>query len=198
MTLLVEATDLNGCLKTIHDDPDARDFDGPQVGHVRLLSIPQEQDLEFEVEFLTAQLPSHVVSMGGEYDDGTPWILLVEFGPTASDEAAGDAAAPRAETLARLFERATISNPEIIEVRNWEIDPTELRAYYEWSVDEEGVAIDLTFCEQLRGLVAEACGYPIAELVARYDERCAFPDDDHECQGELLADVFQGWIDGLI
>ena len=158
MTLLAEAADLNGSLKTIHDEPDARDFEGPQVGHVRLLSIPQEQDLECEVEFLTAPV----------------------------------------DTLAHLYERATVSNPEIVELRNWEIDPSELLAYYEWSVDEEGVSIDLTFCEQLRGLVAEVCGYPIAELVARYDERCAFPDDDHECQGELLADVFQGWIDGLI
>ena len=198
MTLLAEAADLNGSLKTIHDEPDARDFEGPQVGHVRLLSIPQEQDLECEVEFLTAQLPSHVVSMGGEYDDGTPWILLVEFGPTEAGGTVGEVVTPAVDTLAHLYERATVSNPEIVELRNWEIDPTELLAYYEWSVDEEGVSIDLTFCEQLRGLVAEVCGYPIAELVARYDERCAFPDDDHECQGELLADVFQGWIDGLI
>lgn len=198
MTLLAEAADLNGSLKTIHDEPDARDFEGPQVGHVRLLSIPQEQDLECEVEFLTAQLPSHVVSMGGEYDDGSPWILLIEFGPTEAGGTVGEVVTPAVDTLAHLYERATVSNPEIVELRNWEIDPTELLAYYEWSVDEEGVSIDLTFCEQLRGLVAEVCGYPIAELVARYDERCAFPDDDHECQGELLADVFQGWIDGLI
>ena len=133
-----------------------------------------------------------------EYDDGTPGILLVEFGPTEAGGTVGEVVTPAVDTLAHLYERATVSNPEIVELRNWEIDPTELLAYYEWSVDEEGVSIDLTFCEQLRGLVAEVCGYPIAELVARYDERCAFPDDDHECQGELLADVFQGWIDGLI
>jgi len=198
VTLLAEAAELTGCLKTIFDEPRARDFAGPQCAQVRLLSIPQEQDLESELEFLTAQLPSHVVSMAGEYDDGTPWILLVEFAPHSMRVPRGQSAHHAVDTLDQLFDRAVTSNPEVVELRSWVIDPAELRAYYEWSADECGVAIDLTFCEQLRGLVAEVCGYPIAELVARHEERCAFPDDDHECQGELLADVFQGWIDGLI
>lgn len=198
MTLLVQAADLNGCLKTIHDEPDARDFVGPQIAQLRLLSIPSEQNLELEVEFLAAQLPSHVVSMGGEYDDGTPWILLLEFASVGPERPAGDSVARATDTLGQFFERVVSSTPDVVELRNWVIDPAELRAYYEWAADDADVVVALTFCEQLRGLVAEVCGYPIAELVARSGEACAFPDDDHECQGELLADVFQGWIDGLI
>lgn len=195
MSLLIDCAELDGCLQTIHDEPNVRDFVGDEIGQVRLVSFSCEQDLDLEVDFLVQNLPSHVASITGESRDGSPWALIVEHAPIglvgihpANAIADGELA------LEQLFERATFGNPTIYEDRRWVIDPQELLAYYRWAIDDCDAVIPLTFCQQLRGLVAEVCGYPITQLVQNAAHNCAFPDVPHDCQGELIADVFQGWL----
>lgn len=187
MSLLVDCAELTGRLKLLHDEPTAKDFAGEQRGRVRLIELPPEQDLDAEVEFLARHLPARVVVLGGEHAEGAPWVLTVERAPAASETG-----------LDQLFERTLVGNGAITSVREWTVDPGELLEYYRWSIDQPKAVITLSFCEQLRGLAAEVCGYPIAETVARTGEYCAFPFESHDCQGEFFADIFQGWLDGLL
>ncbi len=192
---IYENVAISGRLNYVFNQALAKDFRGDQVGQIYLFNVPPNQDLQAELGFLTTHVPSYVCAMGGEYYDGSQWMVLLCRGPgTDGFFEKSDAAYERGIAgMDRGLDIALSLNPHLTVFAPVEINPLWLSLHYA-THGYSGASI-LSFTDQLRGLVAEACGYPISLMAKTFAEGCAFGAADHDCQGEFFADVFRGWLD---
>ncbi len=202
MAFLYSQFDVEGRPRHVLHQANARDFASDQVGIVHFLLLPEDQDLEAEIGFFTSWLPSHIAAVGGEWLDGSQWMMTLERGPVqGSANVQGDRSNQVSDsfiTLQTLFRRALELNPRLEVSGELRLTSAELHQVF---ADADAVGsgvVDLSFTNQLRALVAEACGYPLREVVEHWLDGCAFPSASHECQGDFFTDVFQASAEGRI
>ena len=206
MALLYERLDVSGRLHYINHRTLARDFDGDQLAAIHLITLPDDQDLAAQLEFIFAQLPTCVVAFGGTYDDGSQWVVTFGRGPLGIG---GNATALR--DLRLHLARVTVLNPQVkvaqqvVLARRQSFDD-----YPRWpnrglinSAVAAGalVAVDpnrLGVTDLLRGIAFEACGYSLMDFCRAYPTGCGFPEEAHDCVGDVFGDVFQAWLERRI
>lgn len=171
------------------------DDDEPYT-YVSMVRLGADQDGSLESSFLGAHLPFHAGGFHGVGPDGTPWAVMIQVAP-GSTMALNGASHPY-WTMLDAIRRALIFNPE-----------AELAETYAWPREsletiygEQGVAADLIADWDVRdlllGLLAECCYVPLEQIVAGRITQCAFPDDAHDCQHDVFADVFAMWTSGAL
>lgn len=206
MAFLYQKIDVHGRLKNISHQPLAKDFQGDQVAGIHLLRLPDDQDGDAQLGFITSQLPTFVAGFGGCYDDGSQWIVTFERAPAL--------AGTRREgvrTLRRHLARVIEVDPTIEVAQELVLSRQQLRAVYpRWTggrrsrqerAEGTRAMIDpdsLGVTDLLRGIASQACGYSLSTLCRTYPTGCAFPDGEHTCTGEFFGDVFQAWNDQSI
>lgn len=206
MALLYERIDVSGRLQYINHQTLARDFDGDQLAAIHLIELPDDQDVDAQLEFITAQLPTCVAGFGGTYDDGSKWVITFERGPVAG----GDKRAA-VRNLGLHVARMNALNPRVKVTRQVVLTRRQLLDYYpSWpnrgltnaavaagalvSVDPNRLGVT----DLLRGIAVEACGYSLRDFCRAYPTGCGFPRQDHTCTGDVFGDVFQALIERRI
>jgi len=201
MAFLYERIDVSGRLQYISHQSEARDFDGDQIAAIHLLEVPEAQDVDAQLGFITSQLPTLVAGFGGSYHDGSQWLITFERGPAGGSNKAADV-----RNLRRHLARVIELDPAIKVVQELVLTRQQLRKLYpRWPnrglsrrARAEGALVmvdpdNLGVTDLLRGIVAEACGLSLADLCRAYPSGCGFPGEDHTCTGNVFSDVFQAW-----
>ncbi|AEG43662.1 hypothetical protein [Isoptericola variabilis] len=166
-----------------------------------LLSLPEDHEADVDGSLVDRFLPYGLGGFHGRADDGSEWIVIAQYGPP-KDQGFGavrstqpwgrrEASAPepgletrwslaRALRLAGVprFPRATVALDRRSLVEPFP-DPDVVA---DWSVDQ-----------LYRALLAELCGMPLDVIVQLTPLGCGFPNDAHECQGDVTRDVFSRW-----
>ena len=206
MALLYERLDVSGRLQYINHQTLARDFDGDQLAAIHLITLPDNQDVAAQLEFIFAQLPTCVVAFGGTYEDGSQWVVTFERGPLG---VGGKATALRDLRLhlgrvVALDPRVTVAQ-QVVLTRRQLLDwyPTWPNRGLTNAAVAAGalVAIDpnrLGVTDLLRGIAVEACGYSLMDFCRAYPTGCGFPNEEHDCTGDVFGDIFQAWLDRRI
>jgi hypothetical protein len=203
MALLYELLNVSGRLQYISHQSLARDFDGDQLAMIHLITVPDDQDVDAQLEFISAQLPTCVAGFGGTYEDGSKWVVTFERGPLG---AGGKATAVRDLRLHLAHMNAL--NPRVKVVQQVVLTRRQLLDHYpRWlnrgltnTAVAAGalVAVDpnkLGVTDLLRGITVEACGYSLMDFCRAYPTGCGFPNRDHTCTGDVFGDVFQAFIE---
>jgi hypothetical protein len=169
-------------------DPDA----GDDVTLAQLIVLPADQDPVVESDFLCSHLPFQVGGFHGMFPDGQGWMVVLQKAPASASLIQMAASDPHL-ALVDSIERALRFNygAEAADFATYTPDIL-LRYYRQTGVDDDVVA-NWTVTELMWGLLAECCNVPLADLAAGYEAGCAFPDRDHECQGDVFRDVFALW-----
>lgn len=199
MPFIYSELDVDGRLKHVQTQTNARDFEGNQVVNLRLLELVPDHDLETEVDALVSHLPGYVTALGGESEEGTSWVIILErwsadnptsleFGSSYTGFAALDLHLRRALEL----------NPVWTLVMTRGMSSSVLG--FRLSLDSGGAIASrsLSATNQLRALAVQGCGYSFPRLALSLPTGCAFPDEEHRCTGEVYTDAFQGWNDNLV
>ncbi len=206
MAFLYERIDVSGRLQYIAHQAEALDFEGDQIAAIHLLEVPEDQDVDAQLGFITSQLPTFVAGFGGSYPDGSQWLITFERGPAGGRDKQADV-----RNLRRHLARVIKLDPTIKVVQEAVLTRQQLRKLYPiWSnrilsgrdLAEGGrVVVDpdsLGVTDLLRGIAAEACGLSLRDLCRAYPSGCGFPGEDHTCTGNVFSDVFQAWNDRRI
>lgn len=162
--------------------------------HVRL---GVDQDGVVESDFLSSHLPWALGGFHGVGPGGDPWLVIAQIAPgTAGGELieSGNKWWPLVDGL----ERALHYNGEAGELKSEGLDHADLlHAYANWGVDLRLIE-DWPVTDLVLGLLAEFTDVPLNQLVDGYENRCAFPLDEHDCQHDVFADVFVAWAQGQL
>ncbi len=206
MAFLYERINVSGRLQYIAHQSEALDFEGDQIAAIHLLEVPEDQDVDAQLGFITSQLPTFVAGFGGSYHDGSQWLITFERGPAGGRDKQADV-----RNLRRHLARVIKLDPAIKVVQEVVLTRQQLRKLYPiWSnrllsgrdLAEGGrVVVDpdsLGVTDLLRGIAAEACGLSLRDLCRAYPSGCGFPGEDHTCTGNVFSDVFQAWNDRRI
>lgn len=201
MAFLFERLSVTGRLQYISHQAEARDFEGDQIAVIHLLNVPDGQDVDAQLGFITSQLPTFVAGFGGTYDDGSQWMITFERGPAHGGTRQSDIRKMRRH-LARVIEL----DQAIEVVQELVLTRQQLRTLYPRSPNHglsrraraEGALVmvdpdNVGVTDLLRGIAVEACGLSLADLCRAYPTGCAFPMQDHTCTGNVYNDVFQAW-----
>ena len=177
-------------INTLVDSPASDDF-----ARAHLIVLPGDQDADVESDFLIGHLPFWVAALGGAFPDGSPWVVVLQKAPASASLLVGerDPAWVLRDSLVRAlrFNRGAFVDAEV------PLDRSDLlRAYRAGGVELDAVR-DWTVADLVLGLLAECCYVPLEGVVAGREGGCAFPDVAHDCAGEVFADVFAHWRDGL-
>ena len=181
MAYLVDQLGLSGTLQYFHVERHAHDFDQEQVAAIRLHWVPRALDLPTEMAVITALLPTHVAAFAGTTGTGGQWIVTLERALVSP----GD----RLRYFAGRSERLHTYDDT---GKTIYLTDAELRGIY--ADGGAGPQTDLVgFTSLLIGLQVETFGYPLGEVVANMNAECAFPDDEHDCEGSFFADIGAVW-----
>ena len=172
---------------------DAPTDDDVAIGH--LVVLPDDQDADLECDFLISHMPFWVGALMGAFPDGSPWAFVIQKAPATASVLVGqqDPAWVLRDSLSRAlrFNHGAYVETEVLLTRFqlW-------RAYSLAGIDTDEVE-DWTVADLVFGLLAECCYVPLDDMVAGRAAGCAFPDLEHDCAGEVFADVFTQWRAGL-
>ena len=201
MAFLYEQIAVAGRLQYISHQSLARDFESKQLAVIRLLNLPDDQDVDAQLDFITSALPTFVAGFGGTYPDGSQWIITFERGlachPKKRENVRG---------LRRHLDRVLEVNPRLELVQELVLTRKQLRAVYPTFSDRppsrrdraEGVGVmadpdTLGFTDLLRGIAVQGCGYSLLDMCRAFPTSCGFPWEDHVCNQDVFTDVFQAW-----
>lgn len=196
MAFIFDEFEVSGRLKYIVHQTLAHDFDGDQIGVIRRFDLPSHQDVDMELECLTAQLPGYVAALAGDYLDGDSWIITLERWANAQPAETDNAPTPsgRAALDAHLA-RALELNDDLVEAAAEEFTVGSLNLRLWMNSHRQFELGELTMTEALRALAVEACGFGSDRLAAVRQTGCAFPDEVHVCEADVYSDVFRGWVE---
>ncbi|MDQ1250339.1 MAG: hypothetical protein QG597_4718 [Actinomycetota bacterium] len=169
-------------------DPDA----GDDVTLAQLVVLPPDQDPVVESDFMCSHLPFHVGGFHGVFPDGQGWMVVLQKAPASASLVQMAASDPH-WALVDSIQRALRFNYGAKALDFADLTPDFLVRYCIGAGADADVIADWTVTELLWGLLAECCNVSLAEVAAGYQEGCAFPDRDHECQGNVFRDVFAMW-----
>ena len=207
MALLYDVIEVSGRLQYITHDSLARDFQGDQLAAIHLMELPDEQDADAQLGFITAQLPTGIAGFGGSYHDGSQWVITFERGPLVD----GDKRQAVEDLRLHLAHMSTL-NPSIKVTQEIVLTRDRLLDHYlQWpgiGMPGGGLMLPhgrsgvnprlLGFTDLLRGVVVEACGYSLTRLCRGYPYSCGFPEDEHVCTGDVFTDALQAWFERRI
>ena len=207
MALLYDLINVSGRLQYISHLSLARDFDGDQVAAIHLIELPDHQDVDAQLGFITAQLPTCVAGFGGSYDDGSQWVITFERGPIID----GDKRQAVHDLRLHLAHMAAL-DPSVKVTQEIVLTRDRLLDHYPvWpGIGQAGGGLmlphglgganprGLGFTDLLRGIVVEACGYSLSRLCRAYPSGCGFPQEDHACTGDVFTDALQAWFERRI
>ncbi len=129
MAFLYEQIDVYGHLQYICHQALARDFEGDQIAAIHLLEVPEDQDVDAQLGFITSQLPTFVAGFGGSYHDGSQWIITFERGPASGRNKQADV-----RNLRRHLARVIELDPAIKVVQELVLTRQQMRKLYPiWS-----------------------------------------------------------------
>ncbi len=206
MAFLYERIDASGWLQYISHQAEALDFEGDQIAAIHLLEVPEDQDVDAQLGFITSQLPTFVAGFGGSYRNGSQWLITFERGPAGGRDKQADV-----RNLRRHLARVIKLDPTIKVVQELVLTRQQLRKLYpRWPnrglsrrdlAEGARVMVDLDslgVTDLLRGIAVEACGYSLPDLCQAYPTGCGFPGEDHTCTSNVFNDVFQAWYERRI
>jgi hypothetical protein len=165
---------------------------GDEVVLAQLVVFPPDQDGVVESDFLCSHLPFQVGGFHGVFPDGQGWMVVLMKAPASSSTDLMSAGDPH-WVLVDSIDRALRFNygAEALDWVAWTRE--DLEYYYsEVGADPEVVG-EWTVAELLWGLLSECCNVPLVDVVDGYRTGCAFPDTEHDCQGQVFTDVFAMW-----
>ena len=207
MALLYDVIEVSGRLQYITHDSLARDFQGDQLAAIHLMELPDEQDADAQLGFITAQLPTCIAGFGGSYHDGSQWVITFERGPLVD----GDKRQAVEDLRLHLAHMSTL-NPSIKVTQEIVLTRDRLLDHYlQWpgiGMPGGGLMLPhgrsgvnprlLGFTDLFRRVVVEACGYSLTRLCRGYPYSCGFPEDEHVCTGDVFTDALQAWFERRI
>lgn len=165
---------------------------GDEVTLAQLIVFPPDQDPVVESDFLCSHIPFHVGGFHGVFPNGQGWAVILQKAPAAAScELIG--ASESHWVLVDAIDRALRFNYGA-EAQDWFAAPRDLllTIYHSAGADRD-VVEGWSVTELLWGLLAECCNVPLADIVDGYAKECAFPDREHDCQGDVFRDVFALW-----
>jgi hypothetical protein len=149
------------------------------------------QDAVVESSFLGVHLPYHFGGFHGVGPDGHPWAVMFQVAPAKAAERVR-AVRPFWPMLDGV-DRAMQLNPEAWIEESIEMDHPRLLGMYEVQGVDVGLVADWDVGDLLRGLLAQCCNVPLAQIVTGRLTQCAFPDRPHDCEHDVFRDVFALW-----
>jgi len=168
------------------------------LGYGQLVRLGPGQDGAVEADFLAAHLPFAAGSIHGVGPDGEPWVYLIQVMPRdgAKLVATDNPYWPMVDALERSlrfnFGAQTVAWAD----QGWTRE--DLVEIYEHAGVPRDRTASWSMSELIKGLMAECCYVPLAQVADGYSSRCAFPNRDHECQSDVFADVFMLWTTGQL
>lgn len=167
-----------------------------------LLSLPQDHEADVDGSLVDRFLPYGLGGFHGRADDGGEWIVIAQYGPPKDQGSFGVArwsqpsgrrepSAPEAgpETCSSLSRALQLAHVPPFPCAAAALDQ---RSLVEPFPDPDVVA-DWSVDQLYRALLAELCGMPLDVIVQLTPLGCGFPNDAHECQGDVTSDVFARW-----
>jgi len=177
----------------IHHSSKARDLpEKKQFAWLNLVDCVADQDTWLEMDFIANQLPAYVASVSGTYATGYRWMIIVQRGPSYPDSQLDLREGHRGlQHLQPHMTRVLGFNPGLRPAEQTSVTQDDIDHWIRGQIT--GLPLDasaLGFTDRLRALIADACGYPVADLLQNVDSDCAYPNLVHACQG-LYGDIFR-------
>lgn len=169
-------------------DPDS----GDDVTLAQMIVFPPDQDPVVESDFLCSHLPFQVGGFHGVFPNGQGWMVVLQKAPASASLVQMAATDPH-WALVDSIERALRFNYGAEATDFATYAPNILVRYYAQAGADPDVVADWSVTQLLWGLLAECCNVSLADLASGYDAGCAFPDREHDCQGDVFRDVFALW-----
>ena len=168
--------------------------DGVVTAH--LVTVPEDEHSVTEERFTLAHLPLALVGFHGNNPDGSEWFVTFQAAEPAAALGACGEHADTSRLLSAGLRRALTFNPRAILFEELALTVEELcDIYADEDVSPDAVAT-WTAGDLVRGLIAELSGATLASLATGYAAGCAFPSTQHDCRGDVFADVFANWAAG--
>jgi hypothetical protein len=157
--------------------------------HVRLTRDAQG---DLETSLIASHLPFCEIAIHGVDEDRHPWALLTQLLPMNTQT---DIAAPwdpiivaREELIAALKHAGTDEIlGEVVATRDHLINEITNKGVPADNIDSWEVS-DLA-----RACIADIANIPLPDLVAGHLTRCAYPNLEHDCPGDVFACAFDQW-----
>jgi hypothetical protein len=195
---LVDALGVSGRVRHITLTSRLGYLSGHAYVHGYRLDIPAGRGLAEELDFVMKQAPGVVAGSAGEFDEGRPWIAVLQYWPF-DDE--------RAANVALQLALGLVDGYRIVETFRYDI--SSLRWYYFEEGEAAGIpedvlteliptAPDYEVSFEVSGLVVELTGYPAARMAQNYSKACAFPGEEHDCARDIFADIMQSWTESRV
>jgi hypothetical protein len=166
---------------------------GQAYVHGYRFEIPSSRGLAVELDFVLSQAPGVVAGAAGEFDDGRPWIAVLQYWPS-DDERAANVAMQHAFGLIGGFRIAQTFWQSIANIRWYYVEEGEDAGIAEDVLTELiPAASDYEVSFEVRGLIVELTGYSAVRMAQNYPKACAFPGEEHPCRLDMLADVVADW-----
>ena len=155
------------------------------------ISIPSDQHVELESNFLGAYLPFKVGGIYGNNPDGSQWIIFALVAPFYG-ELYGNQDRITSEMFLESLDRALSFNARANACADRLYRHKDLVDLYA----NQGIdvaSLDWPTHDLVNGLLAEMCGAPLQQIASGYKQKCAYPHIEHDCKLNVFLDVFSRW-----
>lgn len=183
-------------LTGIQTGADRVDDSGELLVLASQIQLGSSQDGSVETDFLQSHLPFRCGAFHGVGPDGHPWVVILQVAPAS---AAGLVGSPDPLwPMCNALDRALGYNPQTHAQSHNAWTRDDLLDFYAMQGMDPAVLDDWSVPDLVRGLLAECCYLPLAQIVAGRVVQCAFPDVDHDCEHNVFRDVFAMWAAGRL
>jgi hypothetical protein len=159
---------------------------------IHLITLGDDQDGELEGSFLTRFLPFHTGGFSGVDPHGRPWLVVIQHRPVESSSLLIQDEGPYWPLQASM-KRAISFNDEARVVVSLSLTRLDLQCAYDEDALASSRARGWLTSELVYGLLAQMCGASLHDLASGYVKKCAFPEEDHDCEEDVFLDVFARW-----
>ncbi|MGV1037052.1 MAG: hypothetical protein ACOYD0_08505 [Candidatus Nanopelagicales bacterium] len=171
------------------------------------LSVPAGRAIDAELGLAQSDLGGFVVGAGGQSEHGDQWIVLLQQVPDGARQAAWQI---RNEALARadiedvgdeywvseqLIRQYFVSSILTSRVDNCEASTSTGGRPSLSATALQGIARGLAFSRLVQLLCVELTNFPVERALANFPTGCALPNRDHHCNGDVIADIMNGWLE---
>ncbi len=186
LTFIDEEFGARGTVQYVAFKRKAHELAGIQLGALDLLRIPSELSPADAVDELMRLQPKSVAGVGGVDEQGEKWAVIA-----CRAKESGQASATS-------FVKPFKLNATLVPIlAHKHIDPDSIDGTY-YLACQAPLADGFELTSQIKGLVAELCGMPLARIATTFTPRCAFPGEDHPCQHDYFDDVVRAWSEGRL
>lgn len=158
------------------------------------VTLGSQQDGAVESSVLCSHLEWAFGGFHGVDGDGDPWLVLLQLAPESARALVGST--DPCWVMADGLERSLGFNAEAEtwdETRGIGRDRLGLVSEYENAGIDHGRIAEWPTPDLVEGLLAACTLVPLEQVVEGYEVGCCFPDEDHDCQGDVFSDAFAAW-----